>query len=164
VDHRIRVPHGIRGVRKTTQGWEGRVGLYTDEDGYFGRRCPDPECGTFYKLSVDEYEAAPDNLVLTCPVCQLQAHHERFITPEQKRRAEAAAQEFARAAADQIIRDFTKGMSSRPRRSSGGVSIEWKVTNSRPYSPRQLPTYVEQTTLRTFECPNGGHRAWCPRA
>jgi hypothetical protein len=159
MDRRIRVPNGITGVRKTSQGWEAQVGLYTDEEGFFGRRCPDRECRTFYKLSVAEYEAAPDDLVLTCPVCGLQAHHERFITSEQKRRAEAAAKEFARAAADQMIRDFTKGMASRSRRSSGGVRIEWKVTNSPPYAPRQLPTYIEQATLRTFECPNGGHHA-----
>jgi hypothetical protein len=134
------------------------VGLYTDEAGYFGRQCPDRECRTFFKLSVAEYEGAPQSLRLTCPVCGLIADHQRFITPEQKQRSEAAALEFARAAADQVIRDWSRRQRSRPQRSSG-VRIEWTAHRNPPRSPRHLPTYIEQTTIRMFECPNGGHRA-----
>jgi hypothetical protein len=144
------------------------VSLYTDEAGYFGRQCPDSECRTFFKLNVAEYEAAPESLRLTCPVCGLVADHQRFITPEQKQRSEAAALEFARAAADQVIRDWSRGQASRPSRSSG-VRIEWTAHRNPPRSPRRLPTYIEQATIRTFECPNGGHHtviydllAFCP--
>jgi hypothetical protein len=49
--------------------------LYTDEAGFFGRQCPDPDCRTFLKLNVPEYEAAPESLRLTCPVCGLMDHH-----------------------------------------------------------------------------------------
>jgi hypothetical protein len=126
--------------------------------GFFGRRCPDPECRTFFKLNVAEYEAAPESLSLTCPVCGLIANHERFITPEQKQRGEAAALEFAQATADQVIRDWSRRQASRAQHDSG-VRIEWKAHRNPPRIPRELPTYLEQATIRTFECPNGGHRA-----
>lgn len=130
---RPRVPPDISDVRRTSRGWEARVGLYTDEAGFFGRRCPDPECRTFFKLNVAEYKAAPESLQLTCPVCGLVAHHQGFITPEQKQRGEAAALEFARATADQVIRDWSRRQASRPRHSSG-VRIEWTDASSRPIS------------------------------
>lgn len=91
-------------------------------------------------------------------MCGLVAHHQRFITPEQKRRSEAAALEFARAAADQVIRDWSRRQTSRPQNTSG-VRIEWKAHRNPLRSPGQLPSYVERATLRTFECPNGGHHA-----
>ena len=119
-----RVPPGISGVRRTSSGWEARIGLYTDEAGYFGRQCPDPGCRTFYKLNAAEYEAAPDGLRLTCPVCGVVAHHQNFITPEQKQLGEAAALEFARAAADQVVREFSRDAAARSR-SHSGTRIEW---------------------------------------
>jgi hypothetical protein len=158
VSDRPRVPPGISDVRRTSRGWEARVGLYTDEAGYFGRQCPDPECRTFFKLSVAEYESAPQSLQLTCPVCGLVADHQRFITPDQKQRSETAALEFARSAADQVIRDWSRRQASSPQR-HGGVRIEWTAHRNPPRSPRPLPTYVELATIRTFECPNGGHHA-----
>lgn len=134
------------------------MSLYTDDTGFFGRQCPDPECRTFFKLNVAEYEAAPESLRLTCPLCGLVGDHQRFITTEQKRRSEAAALEFGRAAADQVIRDWSRRQASRPQPSSG-VRIEWTAHRNPPRSPRHLPTYVEQATIRTFDCPNGGHHA-----
>lgn len=158
VSDRPRVLPGISDDRHTLRGWEARVSLYTDDTGFFGRQCPDPECRTFFKLNVAEYEAAPESLRLTCPLCGLVGDHQRFITTEQKRRSEAAALEFARAAADQVIRDWSRRQASRPQRSSG-VQIEWTAHRNPPRSPRRLPTYVEQATIRTFDCPNGGHHA-----
>jgi hypothetical protein len=133
-------------------------GPYTDDIGFFGRQCPDPECRTFFKLNVAEYEAAPDGLQLTCPVWRLVADHQRFIAPEQKQRSEAAALGFARAAADQVIHDWSRRQAFRPQRSSArgsngrriGIHLGLLAT---------LPTYVEQTTIRMFDCPNGGHHA-----
>lgn len=158
MSERPRVPSGISNVRRTSRGWEARVSLYTDEAGFFGRQCPDRQCRTFFKLSVAEYEAAPESLHLTCPVCGLTGDHQRFITGEQKERSEAAALEFARAAADQVIRDWSRQQASHSQRQSS-FRIEWTAHRNPPRIPRQLPTYVEQATLRTFECPNGGHHA-----
>jgi hypothetical protein len=131
----------------------------------FGRRCPDPDCRTFFKLNTDEFAAAPESLRLTCPVCGVSAHHERFMTAEQRGRGEAAALEFARAAADAIIRDFSRQRGTT--RFKGG-RIEWTAHRNPPRIPQQLPSYVEQATLRIFSCPRGHHAviydllAFCP--
>jgi hypothetical protein len=42
-------------------------------------------------------------------VCGLVADHQRFITPEQRQRSEAAALEFARAAADHATGEIRAG-------------------------------------------------------
>ena len=70
-----------------------------------------------------------------------------------------SALEFARAAADQVIRDFTRELSSLPQSSGGGVTMHWTAHTNPPRIPRQISSYVERATLRTFECPNGGHHA-----
>ena len=141
------------------------MSLYTDDAGYFGRRCPDRECQTFFKLNSAEFAAAPNSLRLTCPVCGFTAHHERFQTAEQKRRGEAALMEFGRAAADQIIRDFSRKLGTR---TFSGGRIEWKAHRNPRRSPQPLPSYVEQATIRIFACPRGHHAviydklAFCP--
>ena len=40
----------------------GSVSLAVDDDGYFGRECP--ECERGFKLMATEYEALPDDQVL----------------------------------------------------------------------------------------------------
>lgn len=49
------------------------------------------------------------------------------------------------------------------------MRLEWTAHRNPPRSPRHLPTYVEQATIRTLECPNSGHHtviydllAFCP--
>jgi hypothetical protein len=160
-----RLPRGFSNVRHSGSTWSAQVSLYQDEAGYFGRRCPDPECHTFFKLNSAEFAAAPNSLRLTCPVCGFSAHHERFQTADQKRRGEAALMEFGRAAADQIIRDFSRKLGTR---TFSGGRIEWKAHRNQPRIPQSLPSYVEQATIRLFACPHDHHAviydklAFCP--
>src|SRR6266545_7494384 len=149
-------PRGISNVQRRGSTWSAQVSLYQDAAGYFGRRCPDPECRTFFKLNSAEFAAAPQSLQLTCPVCGLTAHHERFTTPAQKRLGEKAALEFAKAAADQIIRDFSAKLGTQTFQ---GGRIEWTAHRNPPRNPEPLPSYVEQATIRLFACTAGGHHA-----
>ena len=150
--YRPRVSRDIENLRRTSRGWEGRVALYTDEEGYFGRRCPDPDCRAFFKLRTNEYEAAPDNLQLTCPECGYSALHSRFETPEQTRRSKAAIEELGDAAVDAILRDFAR---KRGTTRFPGGRIEWKAHRNSPRRVKPLPSYVERATIRLFECPRG---------
>lgn len=146
------MPDGIRNVHRTSCGWAAEVKIYTDDAGYFGRRCPDQDCGTFFKLKSAAFAAAPDDLRLTCPVCGFAGHHQLFTTPEQKRRAETAALEFAKAAADQAIREFSR---RRGTQTFQGGRLEWTAHKNPPRLPEPLPSYVEQATVRVFACPRG---------
>jgi hypothetical protein len=62
-----RVRQYNRRARADSSRLAGSPGLATpaDEAGYFGRQCPDPECRTFFKLSVAEYEAATGMVAAT---------------------------------------------------------------------------------------------------
>ncbi len=121
---RPRVSSDLANLRRTGSGWSAQVGLYTDEEDYFGRRCPAAECHAFFKLRTDEFAAAPESLRLTCPECGHQAHHSDFMTPEQTKRSEAALYELAEGAVDAMLRDFSRQRGTTRFR---GGRIEWKA-------------------------------------
>jgi hypothetical protein len=160
-----RLPRGISNLRRIGDTWSAQVSLYQDDAGYFGRRCPDPECHTFFKLNSAEFAAAPQSLQLTCPVCGLAAHRERFVTPQQKRLGEKARLEFGRAIADQVLRDFSRKAGTTNFK---GGHLRWTAHKNPPRVPSPLPSYVEQATIRVFDCPRGHHAviydllAFCP--
>jgi hypothetical protein len=149
---RPRVSSELANLRRSSSGWSAQVALYTDEAGYFGRRCPDSDCHAFFKLRTDEFAAAPESLQLTCPECGHTAPHERFMTPEQNDRAQAALRELAEGAVDQLLRDFSRRRSTI--RFKGG-RVEWKAHHSPPRRVKPLPSYVERATIREFHCPRG---------
>lgn len=149
---RPRVSSELGNLRRTSSGWSAQVVLYSDEAGYFGRCCPDSDCQAFFKLRTDEFAAAPESLQLTCPECGHTSHHERFMTPEQTGRAEAALRELAEGAVDQLLRDFSRRRGTT--RFKGG-RIEWKAHRNPPRHVKPLPSYVERATLREFHCPRG---------
>jgi len=154
VGRQFRVPHGMTTPTKTGSVWQSKVSMPTDEEGFFGRQCPAEDCRAFFKLEAAEYSAAPDNLRLSCPVCGLTDDHKAFITQDQARRAEAAIHEMAQGAIRAALDDAFSGLSGH---SGGLVSITYKPGPA--YTPKPLPTYIEQQTIRTFICPAGGHRA-----
>lgn len=61
-----------------------RVSIPPDEHGYFGRQCP--SCQQIFRVNHQDYEAAPEGLVLWCTYCGHQAPHSEFITQQQKDR------------------------------------------------------------------------------
>lgn len=151
----IRVPAGMTSPRKTLQGWESRVSIPQDEDGFFGRECPARDCLAYFKLHGGEYETALQGGVLSCPECGVRQDHQTFMTPGQVKRSEAAMRELAHGAMQNALAEAFGGL-SRSRR-SGAVTIRYTPGLTR--IPNPLPTYVEQQTVRTFTCPNGRHRA-----
>jgi hypothetical protein len=67
VDWKDRLPEGIGDVHETKTGFEASISIPVDEDGFFGRECP--ECGRLFKMHFGQYEALPDDLELICPYC-----------------------------------------------------------------------------------------------
>ncbi len=129
------------------------LGMALDEDGFFGRECPNADCLGYFKLAVDEYGMARERHRLTCPACGTTESDEHFFTSDQLERIRAAQIEFARGAVNDVFRDLGRRGTSR----SGAVTIKWNTPT--PFDPKPLPAYVERQTIRTFTCPNGGHRA-----
>jgi hypothetical protein len=154
VPERIRLPDGMSDPQRRGSEVTSSVSLPTDEDGFFGRECPEKDCLAYFKLHANEYGLAKAAGVLSCPSCGVRADHETFMTPDQIQRSQAAIRELAQATAHQLIREAFSGF--KPSRGSG-VSLTFKP--GAPHRPQPLPTYVERETVRTFTCPAGGHRA-----
>lgn len=156
MSERIRVPHGMTPPQRSGDLITSSVSFPVDDEGFFGRECPDTSCLGFFKLDATEYAAARASGSLTCPSCGQTAPEDSFWTKDQIRRAAAAGREFALGAADAIVRDVFKGLGTGTRRGSG-MTVTFRPGRARV--PEPLPTYVEQATVRTFTCPAGGHRA-----
>jgi sarcosine oxidase delta subunit len=151
----FRVPNGMTPPERWGSNWSSKLGLPIDDDGFFGRECPNPDCLEFFKLHVDDYGAARAAHLLTCPVCGTTESDEHFHTTDQVERMRAGAMELARGAMNQILSEFSRRAPAR--NNSGGVTLRWNAPP--PYTPKPLPTYLERQTIRTFTCPHGGHRA-----
>jgi hypothetical protein len=126
------------------------VTVPTDAEGFFGRECPDPTCLAYFKLDHAEYPLARASGMLACPVCGTWQRQDSFHTRDQVRRLQAAGRELALGAVQEAIGQAFGGSGSRR-----GFTFR----PAPPRSPRPLPTYMERQTIRTFVCPNGGHRA-----
>jgi endogenous inhibitor of DNA gyrase (YacG/DUF329 family) len=84
-----RIPEGISSFEKTDEGFQASLSLPADEDGFFGRECP--ACQQPFKVLVDQWEALPDEAIITCPYCGKQPEDVNdFMTGDQSARVEAA--------------------------------------------------------------------------
>jgi hypothetical protein len=151
----FRVPSGMTTPQRTSKGWDSKLSLPLDEDGFFGRECPQSDCLAYFKLHADEYGEARARRALSCPECGHRGDDETFFTQDQLRRTRAGAMELARGAAHAAINDAFSGLN----RGSRGSGVTIKFTPAPPYQPKPLPTYLERQTIRTFTCPAWGHRA-----
>jgi hypothetical protein len=117
------------------QGSDYRIGVSmpADEDGFFGRQCP--ECGLIFRMDVQDYDALPDNLVLWCVYCGCHQEHSEFMTDQQRDRAIRAAEEFAAQLVQRSL-DTTFGRLARSGPRGGPASFSYR---SRPRYPRPLP-------------------------
>jgi hypothetical protein len=149
----FRVPDGMTPPTRSGSNLLTNLSLPVDEDGFFGRECPNADCLAYFKLALDEYGLARERHRLTCPVCGTTESDEHFLTKDQVMRIRAAQIELARGAVNDILRDMGRRGPTR----SGAVTIKWNTPA--PYEPKPLPNYVERQTIRTFTCPNGNHRA-----
>lgn len=168
MDWRNRLPEGMGPVEHRGDEITGSVSLAVDDDGYFGRQCP--ECERRFKLMATEYEALPDDQALTCPYCGHEADHGDYMTSEQRERAmggmEALAEQFLhQQVSDMFGSVFGGGRKLRP----GESGVEITHTPGTPPPVRSLPSYVEERVVRTVHCAGCGNHsavygaaAFCP--
>ncbi len=162
-----RLPHGVSGFRRTSQGFEASVSIPADEEGFFGRRCPD--CGRFFKMQVEQWEALPDDAIVTCPYCGHRPQDTNdFMSPQQNQRVQAAAEALAEQYLHRKVNEIFRGLGNRrPRPRGSGLQI--RVSHDPPPPVRSLPAYVEEQVRRTITCAKCetvyavyGATAFCP--
>jgi hypothetical protein len=76
----FRVPDGMSRPTRSGSHVSTNLSLAVDEDGFFGRECPNAKCRGYFKLAVDEYGLARERHRLTCPVCGTTESDEHFFT------------------------------------------------------------------------------------
>jgi hypothetical protein len=153
---------GAELVRSQGDSFEMRVSIPSDDNGFFGRQCP--ECSLVFRMDVQQYEALPDNLALWCVYCGHHAEHSEFMTEQQRDRIMRAASDFAMQMVSQELDKMFGGLA----RSSRGGSISFSY-RSQPFYPRPLPGIDEEQLVRVRTCAGcqnnyavfGEHR-YCP--
>ncbi|MFH9084142.1 hypothetical protein [Streptomyces sp. NPDC017673] len=162
-DHRrFRMADGAELVGSQGDSFEMRVSIPSDDNGFFGRQCP--ECSLVFRMDVQQYEALPDNLALWCVYCGHHAEHSEFMTEQQRDRIMRAAGDFAMQMVSQELDKMFGGLA----RSSRGGSISFSY-RSQPFYPRPLPGIDEEQLVRVRTCAGcqnnyavfGEHR-YCP--
>jgi hypothetical protein len=159
----FRFPDGVEYLGVSSDEVRFNVSMPTDDDGHFGRECPD--CSQIFRVSADDYDALPDDLTLWCVYCGHSDDHSEFITQQQMERATRAAYDYASQLFGQMLDDTFGGMARRSRNNSF-VKISYRST---PFYPEPLPGINEESLIRERICERcrlhyavyGEHR-FCP--
>lgn len=139
------------------------VSIPVDDEGYFGRECP--TCHQIFRMHSGDYEALPNDLVLTCPYCGHQDEHSEFMTQQQKDRVMRVAQDYGTQLVSEML-DKSFGSLARSTRNNSFLKIAYRST---PFFPEPLPGINEERLIRERTCPTcqvryavfGEHR-FCP--
>ncbi|AZQ36593.1 hypothetical protein EJ357_26740 [Streptomyces cyaneochromogenes] len=161
-NRRFRMADGAELVGRQGDSFEMRVSIPSDDNGFFGRQCP--ECSLVFRMDVQQYEALPDDLTLWCVYCGHHAEHSEFMTEQQRDRIMRAAGDFAMQMVSQELDKVFGGLARGSRGSS--ISFSYK---SQPFYPRPLPGIDEEQLVRVRTCADcqnnyavfGEHR-YCP--
>jgi hypothetical protein len=162
-----RLPSDVSGLKRTAQGFEATISIPNDEEGFFGRRCP--ECERFFKMRVEQWEALPANATVTCPYCGHQPDDpDDFLTPQQNARIKSAMEALVEQYLHDAMSNMFRGLETRRLR-AGESGIEIRVSQDPPPPVRSLAAYVEDEVRHTITCDRCstvyavyGATAFCP--
>lgn len=138
------------------------IPMKNDEEGFFGRECPNEECLGYFKIELGTGLQGED-LPCHCPYCGHVGPHDTFWTQDQLEYARSAAmREVQKYVGDMLKRTFPP---SRPRRSDF-ISITFQY---KPGTPLPLYRYEERQLETSLVCSECGLRyavygvfAYCP--
>ncbi|MEA2919061.1 MAG: hypothetical protein QOJ15_11142 [Bradyrhizobium sp.] len=119
------------------------VKLSTDEHGYVGKECPEPECLGYFKVTPGTGLKGSD-LPCHCPYCGYTGSHKRFYTPEQIAYAKSVV---VRQFSDKLVATLKKMEFDHKPRGAFGIGMSLKVQpGERPpiqqYRERKLETEI----------------------
>jgi hypothetical protein len=148
----FRFPDGVEFLGDDGDGHVSfSVGMPIDEDGFFGRECP--ECEQHFRIAHEDYDALPDDVRLWCVYCGHDDDHSEFLTGQQRDRLLRAAGDYAEQLVGRMFDDAFGGMARRTRGSM--IQITYR---SRPFYPAPLPEIDEEKLVRERTCAGCGLR------
>lgn len=148
----FRFPDGVEFLGDDGDGQVSfSVSMPIDEDGFFGRECP--ECEQHFRIAHEDYDALPDEIRLWCVYCGHNDDHSEFLTEQQRDRLLRAAGDYAQQLVGRMFDDAFGGMARRSRGSM--IQITYR---SKPFYPAPLPEIDEETLVRERTCAGCGAR------
>ena len=118
------------------------VQMPVDEEGMFGRMCPNDECGKYFKADVSEFKKWPKEY-LYCPYCGVYQEAGEFLTKEQREYLQSIAMK-------KVLDELTptlKSMEIKPDpRAFISLGIKVKIPNI------QIRKYVESEIEKKIVC------------
>jgi hypothetical protein len=141
---------------------EFAITMENDEDGFFGRECPNDECLGYFKVELGTGLQGQD-LPCHCPYCGHTDSHDHFWTQDQLEYAQSVGM---RKAQDYMLGRLKDAFPPTRPRPGDFISISWKV---KPGTPLPLHHYKEKKLETTVICDACGLRyavygvfAYCP--
>lgn len=144
----------------------------SDDDGYFDRECPSPECSFLFKVHEDDWGDKVRDQEVFCPFCGHTAESDSWWTQQQFKHAQqAAVAQIEDRISGAIKRDAHRWNRRQPK--SNFISTTMKV-NSRPQHVRLPPAAAQLMELKiacrecacryavigtAYFCPACGHNA-----
>ncbi len=147
---------------RNSEHFEMEIKIPTDEEGYLGRRCPNPDCGGYFKITLGT-GLEGDNLPCLCPYCGHSDDPSEFTTPEQLDYVKSVA---GRTIMKAFYRDLKKLEFDIKPKGAFGIGFSMKLE---PLRLQPLRTYGEKALETHIECAECGLRyavygvfAFCP--
>lgn len=145
--------HTIRRLQGLSNGVKVPLLVPLDDDGYWDRLCPGPNCGVEFKVFFTDWKDKVSEETAFCPVCRRSASPSDFNTPAQneyiRKKALSHVQQSVNEAFQKTVR------SQRPAR--GGL-----ISLSLTYKPAPpivaLPPNVAESLRQKFTCEACGCR------
>lgn len=121
---------------------EINVPLVLDQNGYFGRECPQDNCKKYFKVMPGTGIQGVDQCI--CPYCGYKGSTQEFFTQDQKKRVGSVARNLAN---DIIFRELKKMEFDYTPQGRSGIGMRFHVEKGAPiplhvYSEKDLETYV----------------------
>lgn len=145
--------HAIRRRQGLSNGVKVPLMIPLDDDGYWDRLCPGPNCGVEFKVFFTDWKDKVSEETAFCPVCRRSASPSDFNTPAQNEYIRKKALRHVQQSVNEAFQKTVR--SQRPAR--GGL-----ISLSLTYKPAPpivaLPPNVAESLRQKFTCEACGCR------
>ncbi len=144
----------IRELRRLGHGVTVSIDLPDDEEEYFDRRCPNPECGAGFKVLSEDWSNKISCEVVYCPICRFEADPSEWNTPGQQRYLEKAAEKHMSQRLDNALtRNARRFNQQQPRSDLLQISMS--------YRPSPLPILLPVSTSELMRQKSACEKCGC---
>lgn len=139
----------IRGLERLPQQQLVPIDVVLDDDGYFDRTCPAPECGLQFKVLFGDWKEKVPEEVAYCAICGEDSEPSDFNSEEQQEHFNAQALAHLTGQLDDVFRRAT------PRRRDMGF-ISMTLTYQPGARPVIVPAEASPAMTQRSECESCG--------